>query len=457
MIDLWGLSPLSQFILLTVIPATFMFTGERLTLRAINNASWGYEWVRRTFWMHPNFISYCRYPMGIISALIFHAGVWLPGGVALWQHLGTWCFTFWIITDVSDGTIARYFDLHTEEGKSIDPMSDKLLLFPPLFYFSWLGYADMTLLIVYAIFDFTGQFSRHFIKNTAASLFGKAKTFLTVVTIVLLTCQIVYFGGETWIYTKISLWGAVFLGFFSMFFKIVPSYWYANVLSILNFVCGLVGIYLVLALGRVDLAFAAVFIGQFLDLFDGRAADKWGSTPRGELLDDLADGTNFGGTIAIIIFAAVEQTNIAAGLALLHFGTTSYRLVRFLANKKKLGQTGGVEVFMGLPSPAGALVAGSIILLDVPLEVKIGVVVANSLLMISKVPYIHFGRVILPSIPKIVTVIVLTLILVSVLVGYSTNDHQLLYWTVFACTFSYVILGFPWKKKHKLQQEEPLT
>ena len=42
------------------------------------------------------------------------------------------------------------------------------------------------------------------------------------------------------------------------------------------------------------------FFGQFLDLYDGRAVRRWGGTLRGELYDDIADGTNFGGTVAFI-------------------------------------------------------------------------------------------------------------------------------------------------------------
>ncbi len=441
-----NLSPLSFFLLLTVLPAGLMFICERLTLRFLARASWGYNWVRGTFWMHPNFISRCRYPMGLFSVALFHAWHWLPGGGFLWQHLGVWNFTFWIITDISDGTIARDFDLHTEEGKSIDPLSDKLLLFPPLLYFAWLGLIRLEVVTAFILFDFFGQFARHFITQKAANLFGKAKTFLGVITIVLLTTQFVYFPpGETWIIAHITLWGAAILAFFSAFFKIVPRYWYANILSLMNFACGLVGIWLTLMWHRPDLAFAAVFAGQFLDLFDGRAAQKWGSTPRGELLDDLADGTNFGGTIAIIIYASLPWHGLGLFLGGLHFFATAFRLTRFLLNKRAAGTQGGVSVFMGLPSPAGALVAGSVILAEVPVGLKAALIVANSFFMVSKIPYIHFGRVILPKLPKIILVILLTCILIAVMFGIYSGGHQILYWFVFGFSLAYLVLGVRWK------------
>ena len=45
-----------------------------------------------------------------------------------------------------------------------------------------------------------------------------------------------------------------------------------------------------------------VLIGQFADLFDGRAADKWGSTPHGEIFDDVADFTSFGLATGLFVF-----------------------------------------------------------------------------------------------------------------------------------------------------------
>lgn len=407
----------------------------------------GKSWVQSKRWLHPNFISRCRYPMGVVSVLIFHTGQWLEPGSAgtIWQHLAVYWFTFWIITDVTDGTIARHFDLHTVEGESIDPLSDKLLLFPPLFYYAWLGQIPFYLVFLFLFFDLVGQFSRYFIKNKGANLFGKAKTFLTVITIVLITMQLIYFPGEPWKICYATLMGATFLAFCSMFFKIIPNYWYANLLSILNLMCGIAGIVLVLVYERPGWAFAAVFLGQFLDLFDGRAADRWGSTPKGELFDDWADGTNFGGTISVLIYSSFKQSGIGIFLALLHLSTVTFRLIRFVVNKRKKGVSGGTKIFMGLPAPAAALVAGSAALIQGYENTRMVIIFLTSFLMISKIPYYHFGRVVLGVIPKLVKVILLTLILLAVLLGYSTRNHQILYWTVFLFSFSYVLLGFNWK------------
>ena len=102
---------------------------------------------------------------------------------------------------------------------------------------------------------------------------------------------------------------------------------------------------------------------------------------------------------------------------------------------------------MGLPSPAAALLAGSVALLDTNLYFRVGFILLSTFLMVSKIPYIHFGRVILPSIPKVVKVILLNLILLAVLIGFSNRNHQILFWTFFICIFAYLVLGYPWKKQ----------
>jgi len=440
---------LTQFLLWTVIPAIFLFALERASLAFLIKAPWGKQWVRSQPWLHPNFISRCRYPMGFVCAGLYHMGHFTGGSIWFWNHVGIYAFTFWIITDITDGTIARHFDLHTDSGESIDPLSDKLLLFPPLFYFAYLGQIYAWVIALFLVFDMMGQFSRYFIKQKAANLFGKAKTFLTVITIVLLTLQTTYFDGPLWSINvpAITLYGATFLGFFSMFFKVIPNYWYANILSLLNLACGLAGIALVLAFHAPGLGLTAVFVGQFLDLFDGRAADKWGSTPKGELLDDLADGTSFGGTIAILIWFGFGFTILGAILAMVHLVCTVYRLWRFLADKKAQGVETGVTLFSGLPSPAAALIAGTAALLEIPDPAKIGLILLSAFLMVSKIPYIHFGRVILPAIPKIFKAILLTSIIVAVMIGFQTGNNQILYWMVLGCASAYMVLGYPWNRK----------
>ena len=449
-----------KFFFFSFLPISVMFSSERFLLYYLEKTENRKLWVRNQFWLHPNFISRCRYPMGIVSVFFYYLGDHDFGFA--FKTLGVLWFSFWIISDVTDGTIARKFDLDSPEGAVIDPFSDKLLYFPPLFYLVYLGILPFYGVLAFLALDITGQFSRYFIENKAANLFGKAKTFLTVITLVVAFLQQIYLPElvserpDLFRIPELFLWGTLLLGFFSMFFKITPNYWYANVLSIMNLLCGLAGILLVILGYEGIFAFALVFLGQFLDLFDGRAAERWGSTPRGELLDDLADGTNFGGSISIIIYISFQDVLLGIIMSILHFTCTVYRLIRFLSDKKKSGIEGGVSYFSGLPSPAAGLLSGSVVLLfgreifaDFYINVdylKIGFIVLSSVLMVSKIRYIHFGRKILPNIPNMIKVLVLTFVVMIILIAPNLRNQTSILASIFIISSTYLFFGHLWKR-----------
>ncbi len=426
----------------SLLPIGILFLLERSFLLYLINEK-DRDWVQRQRWLHPNFISRCRYPAGFLCVVIFHF---------ISPYFGIIWFGFWMITDLTDGSIARHFNLFTEKGEIIDPLSDKLLYFPLFFYMSYLGLFPLELVITFAIFDFIGQFSRLFIDKKAANLFGKTKTFMACICLLTGTIQIVYIpeGNESELIKILNtylLGGTVFLSFCSMFFKVIPNYWYANLLSLMNFLCGAGGIYLAIIGHPAEYAFSLVFFGQFLDLFDGRAAERWGSTPRGELFDDLADGTNFGGTIGFIIYSTFENHIIGIFLGVLHFSCTTYRLIRFIKNKREAGIEGGVNSFMGLPSPAAALISGSaVILFNHYPYLQAFLVIISSFLMVSKIPYIHFGRIILPATPKMLKVLVLTLFMVATLLAFLTQNMDIVLTAIFAGAIGYAVFAWPIKK-----------
>ncbi|BCR05622.1 hypothetical protein DESUT3_26910 [Desulfuromonas versatilis] len=405
----------SAILIEIAIPVLLMLGLERFAVARFLRTPAQIAWVRRHGWLHPNSISRARYPMGVISVILLHLG---------FPRLCFLFFTFWMITDITDGEIARKCDLHTEEGETIDPLSDKLMYSPMLIYLAWLGWLDPLLVGLFLSFDIVGQFSRNFIKVKAANLFGKAKTFLVVVLLIVV--------GLEWIYGPLPLLARTIqpllgicaaLAFCSLAFKLIPNYWYANILSIMNLVCGLGGCWVVLAGGPPVYALGLVFLGQFLDLFDGRAAERWGSTPKGEIFDDVADGTSFGLTVGLIVATCFTQLWVGVLIGGLYLGAVVYRLIRFVVEKRKQGILGGVATFSGLPSPAGALVAGTTCVL-VPSQAVNGViVVATALLMISRVPYAHFGRTILPKIPKIVLVLVLGAFLFLLAQGVRRDEY----------------------------------
>ncbi len=410
------MTPYTSILIEIAIPVLFMLGAERFAVNRFMRTPGQVAWVRRHAWLHPNSISRARYPMGFISVALLHMD---------FPRLCFLFFTFWMITDITDGDIARKCDLHTEEGETIDPFSDKLMYSPMLVYMAWQGWLNPVLVGLFLVFDVIGQVSRHFTKVKAANLFGKAKTFLVVVLLIVV--------GLEWIYGPLPLLGRTIqpllgicacLAFCSTAFKLVPNYWYANILSIMNLVCGLAGCWVILTGRPPAYALGLVFLGQFLDLFDGRAAERWGSTPRGEVFDDVADGTSFGLTVGLIVATSFSQLWLGLLIGGLYLGAVVYRLVRFVVEKRRDGILGGVATFSGLPSPAAALLAGTTCVL-VPSEVANGIlVVATSLLMISRVPYAHFGRSILPKIPKIVRVLVLGAFLFLLALGIR-RDHYI--------------------------------
>ena len=79
----------------------------------------------------------------------------------------------------------------------------------------------------------------------------------------------------------------------SSVFKIIANRFYADILSILNLLCGITGIFLVFQ-GRYVYTAIAILAGQIFDLFDGRMAEKHGGTRFGPWLDDIADLVSFG-------------------------------------------------------------------------------------------------------------------------------------------------------------------
>ena len=399
------------------LPCFLMFGVERFLVTFFLRTPAQIDWVRRHRWLHPNAISRTRYPMGLVSALLLHLG---------FPRLCFLFFTFWMLTDLTDGEIARKCGLHTEEGETIDPLSDKLMYSPMLLYMVWRGWLNPLLVGLFLAFDITGQLSRRFIRVKAANLFGKAKTFLVVVLLIVV--------GLEWIYGPLPLLArtiqpllavCVGLAFCSTAFKLIPNYWYANILSIMNLVCGLAGCWVVLS-GRLPVyALGLVFLGQFLDLFDGRAAERWGSTPRGEVFDDVADGTSFGLTVGLIVATSFSRRWVGAVIGALYLGTVVYRLVRFVVEKRQAGVAGGVATFSGMPSPAGALMAGTACIL-IPSPLLRGIIVlVTALLMISRVPYAHFGRTTLPAIPKIVRVVVLGAFLILLAQGVRRDNYFL--------------------------------
>jgi len=432
-----------QFLILTLLPILLTVLLERFFIWQLERKPKLQEWCKKQYWLEPNVISRMRYFMGFVSILFYHY---------IHPYLGIYWFSFWMISDITDGSVARILKKDTTIGAVIDPLSDKLLYFPPLFYMAYVvKYVDPWWIWAFFGVDFFGQFSRSFSTNKAANLFGKGKTLLTTTTLACFFIQNAYLQVLRFDLSKVLMSANLMLAFNSFFFRLIPNYWYANILSLLNLACGLLGI-LLWGLGYpLIYTFFLVFFGQILDLYDGRAAERWGSTPRGEIFDDLADGTNFGFSIGCIVFGVFSNLILALALSFLYITCTIYRLVRFLKDKKQANTQFGVEVFNGLPSPAGALCVGSTLLFfNEPffkeyvysvLALKIFVVLFVSYFMVSHIPYVHLGRTVLKKIPLIGKVFFLTLIVTFSLISIQFTTYFWFLFFVMLFGWVYIFLG----------------
>ncbi|MFW5803560.1 MAG: CDP-alcohol phosphatidyltransferase family protein [Verrucomicrobiota bacterium] len=158
-------------LVLPILLVLGLFLLERVGVMSLTRSSGGRDWVRSHRFAHPNAICLARIPMGIVSILLWK---WLgPAAALVW-------FAFWMITDLTDGTIARSCDLVTERGKWLDPLSDKCMVLPPLVFLALVpgvsASPPASIVIAFAVVDVAGQLSRLFAQRTSANLFGKTKT-----------------------------------------------------------------------------------------------------------------------------------------------------------------------------------------------------------------------------------------------------------------------------------------
>jgi len=105
-------------------------------------------------------------------------------------------FVFASITDFVDGYIARSRNMVTDFGKFMDPLADKLLVSAALIYFVEAGRLSAVVVIVIISREFiiSGFRLMAALKNEviAASMWGKVKTFTTMVMIIVMLLEINY-------------------------------------------------------------------------------------------------------------------------------------------------------------------------------------------------------------------------------------------------------------------------
>ena len=183
----------------------------------------------------------------------------------------------------------------------------------------------------------------------------------------------------------------------------------ANVLPIIHMVPNLVTIAAICAgltairfgfLGDFERAVRLILLAGVLDGIDGRLARLLRcQSSVGAELDSLADFVNFGVAPGLIIYAwALQDFSSAGWIAVLGYTICCVlRLARFNVSSK-LDTEKDSNFFVGVPSPAGAILAMlpmyvSFLFSDMPLTppaFTAGYILAIGLLMISRIPTYSF-------------------------------------------------------------------
>ncbi len=393
------------------------------------------EYILTHQWLlHPNAICYWRAAMALV-------GFWLYFFLG-YQAIGILIFTFAAILDGVDGIVARNCNLISEWGEWLDPMCDKLTYLPPLIGFAYAGIISPKLVWFLVVIELAGQLlARHILSlikfSGAANNFGKIKAiicFALVIFCALLEKNpgVIDMGDEI-------LMVCIILSSASLVFKFVPNRLYADILSTLNFICGIASLVLTHN-GRFAWAISIIIVGQLFDLFDGRMAEKHGGTKYGPYLDDIADFVSFGLAPAYVIMKSGGSVAWLFGLAFL-IGV-AYRLIRFIAvDKKRADLPSGI--FNGLPSPAGALIVlGAALVFDPVILWAVSTLSVG--LMVSHIRFAHFGQVILKQIPKPLFFLISATITVTLAFVLKTQNVEMFGYFILCSVFMYMIGGRKW-------------
>lgn len=156
--------------------------------------------------------------------------------------------------------------------------------------------------------------------------------------------------------------------------------------------------------GNFEMAVRLVLAACVLDGLDGRLARLMKrSTAVGAELDSLADFVNFGVAPVLILYSwALQGFRSAGWIAVLFYAVCCVlRLARFNVSSRLKNDDAGADFFVGVPSPAGAILVMlpmvvSFAVSDLPLTPPAFValhICLIGLLMISRIPTYSFKNV----------------------------------------------------------------
>jgi len=390
------------------------------------------NYVHTHLWLlHPNAICYWRVAMAFVAYLFYF--------IFDFQSVAILIFTFAAVFDGIDGLVARNCNLVTRWGEWLDPLCDKLTYLPPLLGYAYAGIISVKFVWVLIAIEFVGQFfARRILAflgiSGAANNFGKIKAIICFGLVIFCALLdkapgVINMGDDV-------LLACIILSAASVVCKFIPNWLYADILSTLNFFCGVTSLFFTYN-RHFAWAIVIIIVGQLFDLFDGRMAEKHGGTKYGPYLDDIADFVSFGIAPAYVILKSGGSLAWFFGAAFI-LGV-AFRLVRFVAvDKKRTDLPDGI--FNGLPSPAGALIVLGASLIASP-QVLWAISTLSMVLMVSHIRFAHFGRIILRQIPKPVFFLASATIIVAIVFILKTKSVQTFGYLILASVFVYIIAG----------------
>lgn len=404
------------FIGISVVISSLMYLAFVVALKTDR----GRNFLGSHWFFHPNAICLWRVVIGLSGVTLYF--------VAGQRGLGILLFTISAVLDGVDGLVARECNLTSSFGEEIDPLCDKLTYLPPLVFFAYQGVLSVAGVWVLLVIEASGQFLvRYIIKrftifSVAANNFGKIKAVLCFSLIIY--CAMLADDLRIPDFSAQMLTLCIILSISSIVFKLIANRFYADILSILNLLCGITGTIFAFQ-GRYAWASMAILAGQIFDLFDGRMAEKHGGTRFGPWFDDIADLVSFGVCPGLLIILKGDVTIAFLCLGTLYTVAVGFRLWRYLIRDKH-DVTLPAGVFNGLPSPAGAMAAlGACLFCENPWAIY-AVVLVTIYLLVSHVRFVHFGRVILRRLPR--TLIVMFGFVIVFVIAYliKARDSEML-------------------------------
>jgi CDP-diacylglycerol---serine O-phosphatidyltransferase len=424
--------------LLTISAAAAVGTGFYLWFSMMLRRASFRQYIAENQWLlHPNSICYWRTAMALVGfVLYFVAGL---------ESIAIFIFTFAAILDGVDGIVARSCDMSTKLGEWLDPLCDKITYLPPLIAFAYLGIMSVELVWILVAVEVLGQFfARHVLSilniSGAANNFGKIKAIICFALVIY--CALLHGHSEVIDMGDEVLAACLILAAASVVCKFIPNRLYADILSTLNFCCGVASLVLTYQ-HHYAWAILAIIAGQLFDLFDGRMAEKHGGTRYGPYLDDIADFVSFGLSPAYVV--SLKGGPWAWVFGAIYVGGVAYRLIRFVAvDKKRTDLPYGI--FNGLPSPAGALVVLGAALV-VPPQYLWLVAMLSVALMVSHIRFAHFGRVILKEIPKPLFFVACSALVLTISFIIKTRNVEMFGTLILFTVVSYMVAGRWYLKK----------